>query len=441
MTADGLPTPRPCPLHATRSRRQILKTAAAVAAGGVLLDPFIARSANVAGNDVLKVGLIGCGGRGTGAAQQALKADKHTELYAVADAFQEQIDTSLNALSNTDRAAQLNVPKDRQYAGFDAYKAVINTCDVVLLATTPHFRPMHLKAAVEANKHVFCEKPVAVDAPGVRSVLATCEEAKRKNLSIVSGLCLRYSNGFGEVIRRVHGGAIGDVLTLQANDYRGPIWVKQRREGETEMHWQMRNWYYYTWLSGDFNVEQHVHHLDVCSWTMNGLYPAKALGMGGRVVRTGENFGNIYDHFSVVYEYDNPQKTKLFANTRQHDKCKGDMSNYAVGTKGAADISNKRWSITGENPWKFTGEPNDIYQTEHDALFAAIRSGKPINNGEYMSKSTMLAIMGRMSAYTGQEVTWKMAMNSKEELSPKAYTWDAEPPSSEVAVPGVTKFA
>src|SRR5688572_2492073 len=197
MTARMTPT-GPAP-----SRRQLLKSAA-VAAGGVLLDPFIARSANVGGNDVLKVGLIGCGGRGTGAAEQALRADKHTELYAVADAFQDQIDVSLKALSETDRAAQLNVPRGRQYAGFDAYKAVIDSCDVVLLATTPHFRPMHLKAAIDAGRHVFAEKPVAVDAPGVRSVLATCEEAKRRNLSVVSGLCLRYSNGFREVVRRVH---------------------------------------------------------------------------------------------------------------------------------------------------------------------------------------------------------------------------------------------
>jgi predicted dehydrogenase len=423
----------------TPSRRQLLKTAAAVAAGGVLLDPFIARSANVAGNDVLKVGLIGCGGRGTGTARQALAADKHTELYAVADAFQDYIDISLAALAKTDRAAQLNVPRDRQYAGFDAYKAVIESCDVVLLATTPHFRPMHLKAAVDAGKHVFAEKPVAVDAPGVRSVLATCEEAKRKNLSVVSGLCLRYSNGYREAVRRVHEGAIGDVVAIQCNDYRGTIWTKQRKPEWTDMQWHMRNWYYYTWLSGDFNVEQHVHNLDVCSWAM-GRYPVKAVGMGGRVARTGENFGNVYDHFSVTYEYDNPQKTRLFASTRQHDKCKTDMGNYLLGTKGSADIAAKRWSTSGENPWKFSGEDNDVYQTEHDELFAAIRAGKPINNGDYMAKSTLLAIMGRMSAYTGKEVTWEMAMNSKEELSPKAYTWDAEPPPSEVAVPGVTKF-
>jgi predicted dehydrogenase len=426
--------------RATPSRRQLLKTAAAVAAGGALLDPFIARSANVAGNDVLKVGLIGCGGRGTGAARQALAADKHTELYAVADAFQDYIDTSLKALRETDRAAQLNVPRDRQYAGFDAYKAVIDSCDVVLLATTPHFRPMHLKAAVDAGKHVFAEKPVAVDAPGVRSVLATCEEAKRKNVSIVSGLCLRYSNGYRAGIARVHDGAIGDITFLQANDYRGPILVKSRRPEWTEMQWHMRNWYYYTWLSGDFNVEQHVHNLDVCSWVMGGRYPVKAVGMGGRQARTGENYGNIYDHFSVVYEYDDDRRTRLFANTRQMPNVKSELGTRVVGTKGEAALASRRSAISGENAWKFDGETNDVYQTEHDELFASIRAGKPINNGDYMAKSTLLAIMGRMSAYTGQEITWEMAMNSKEDLSPKAYTWDAEPPPSEVAVPGVTKF-
>ena len=231
-----------------------------------------------------------------------------------------------------------------------------------------------------------------------------------------------------------------DITYLQANDYRGPIWTKQRQPGETEMHWQMRNWYYYTWLSGDFNVEQHVHNLDVCSWVMGGRYPVKALGMGGRQARAAENFGNIYDHFSVIYEYDDPRKTRLFANTRQMPNVKGDLSTHVVGTKGAAVLASRRSEVTGENPWKFDGEVNDVYQTEHDELFASVRNGKPINNGEYMARSTLLAIMGRMTAYTGQEITWDMAMKSKEDLSPEAYAWDAEPPKSDVAVPGVTKF-
>jgi predicted dehydrogenase len=433
----------PIPERPTPSRRQVLRAAAAVAAGGagaLLLDPLIARSANVAGNETLKVGLIGAGGRGTGAAREALAADKYAKLHAVADAFQDHIDVAMEALRKTEQAAQVDVPRDRQFAGFDAYKAVLESCDVVLLATPPHFRPMHLKAAVEAGKHVFAEKPVAVDAPGVRSVLATCELAKQKRLSVVSGLCLRYSFAYQQAFARVHDGAIGDIVTLQANDFRGPIWAKQRKPDWTDMQWHMRNWYYYTWLSGDFNVEQHVHNLDVCSWAMNGLYPVKALGMGGRQVRTAENFGNIYDHFSVIYEYDNEQKTRLFAQTRQMEKVKSDLTTRVVGTKGAATLASRRSEITGQNPWKYDGELNNVYETEHRELFTSIRDGKPINNGEYMSKSTLLAIMGRMSAYTGQEITWDMAMKSKEDLSPKAYTWDAEPPKSEVAMPGVTKF-
>ena len=223
---------------------------------------------------------------------------------------------------------KLDVPRERQFVGFDAYQQVIDSgVDVVLLATPPHFRPAHLRAAIDAGKHVFAEKPVAVDAPGVRSVLETCELAATKGLSVVSGLCLRYSKGFQALVARLHDGAIGDIHTLQANDYRGPIWVKPRQEDWTDMHWQMRNWYYFTWLSGDFNVEQHVHFLDVCAWIMQDTYPESAVGMGGRQVRTGPEYGNIYDHHGVVYEYANG--TKLFSNTRQMSGCYNDMSAHA----------------------------------------------------------------------------------------------------------------
>jgi predicted dehydrogenase len=244
----------------------------------------LARGAYVTGSDVLRVGLIGCGGRGTGAAAQALAADKNVKLTAMGDAFKDRLESSLAELNKDQTiAAKIDVPQDRCFVGFDAYKAVIASgVDVVLLASPPQFRPLHLGAAVEAGKHIFAEKPVAVDAPGVRSVLTICEEARKKNLSVVSGLCLRNSLGFQETIQRIHDGAIGDVLTLQANDYRGPIWVKPRQPDWSDMEWQMRNWYYFTWLSGDFNVEQHVHYLDVCAWVMNGEYPVRAVGMGGR---------------------------------------------------------------------------------------------------------------------------------------------------------------
>jgi predicted dehydrogenase len=268
-------------------------------------------------------------------------------------------------------------------------------------------------------------------------VLASCEAAKEKKLSVVSGLCLRYSFGFKETIGRIHDGAIGELRYLQANDLRGPIWLRLREPDWTDMHWQMRNWYYFTWLSGDFNVEQHVHYLDVASWVMNGKYPVKAVGTGGRQVRTGPEFGNIYDHHAVVYEYDNG--VRLLSHTRQMPGCKGDMSLQVFGGNGTANISERGLSIRAASAWTYDGEKNEAYQTEHDELFRSIRNGQPINNGEYMSHSTLLAIMGRMATYTGQEVTWKQAFESKEDLSPPAYEWGPLPTPA-IAVPGVTKL-
>ncbi len=419
------------------SRRDFLKTSAAVA-GALALVPHV----HAAGSDVLKIGLIGCGQRGTGAAAQALKADKNVQLVALADAFEDRLQSSLQTLKDDkDIAAKIAVDAKNCFTDFNAYKQLLATnVDVVLLATPPQFRPLHLRAAVDAGKHVFAEKPCAVDAPGVRAVLETCEAAKKKNLSVVSGLCLRYDDGFRETLKRIHGGDIGDVHTLQANDYRGGIWVKPRQPDWTDMHWQMRNWYYFTWLSGDFNVEQHVHYLDTCAWMMKNEYPVKAIGMGGRAERTETKYGNIYDHFSIIYEYANG--AKLFSNCRQQPNCKGDMSAHAVGTKGRAELTDGKRGlhIQTDKKWVFPGSKRDMYQTEHDELFASIRAGKPLNNGDYMAKSTLLAIMGRMAAYTGQEITWEMALNSKEDLTPAKYEWgEIETPA--IAIPGKTKFS
>ena len=406
-----------------------------------------------AGSDVLKVGLIGCGDRGTGAAGQALMADKNVKLVAMADAFEDRLNKSLgNLLDKKDVAAKVDVKPDAKFIGFDGYKQVIERCDVVLLTTPPQFRPLHLKAAVEAGKHVFAEKPVAVDAPGVRSVLESCALAKKKNLSVVSGLCIRYDAGFQEAVKRIHGGMIGDVVTLFANDYRGGRWEKKRQPDWSDMTYHMRNWYNFTWLSGDFNVEQHVHFLDVCAWVMKGEYPTKAIGMGGRTVLSGTEYGNIYDHFSIVYEYANG--AKLVSNTRQHPKTKGDMSAHVLGTKGRSLICERTNGLTIKSEkldWVYEGPANEMYQAEHDALFASIRSGKPINNGEYMSHSTLLAIMGRMAAYTGQEITWKIALDSKEDLlkgvlgtknddSTPKYDWDTKLTHPPVSLPGIAKY-
>jgi predicted dehydrogenase len=426
--------------RASASRRDFLKASTAVAVGGALAG---LPSVHAAGNGLLRVGLIGCGNRGTGAAGQALRADKEVKLVAMADAFKDRIQQSLTTLRKDEEiAGKIDVPPERCFEGFDAYKEVIAASDVVLLCTPPHFRPLHLKAAIDAGKHVFAEKPVAVDAPGVRSVVETCALARKKNLSIVSGLCLRYDNGFKETIRRIHEGAVGDVFALQANDYRGSIWVHPRQPDWSDMVWQMRNWYYFTWLCGDFNVEQHVHFLDVCAWAMKNEYPVKAMGLGGRQVRTGPEFGHIYDHFSVVYEYANG--TKLFSNCRQQKGCKNDISGHVMGTKGIAQLVERKRGLvikTANGSWHYDGPENQMYQAEHDELFASIRAGKPINNGDYMAKSTLLAIMGRMAAYTGQEITWDMASKSNEDLSPPRYDWDVLLPVPPVARPGVTKFS
>jgi len=424
----------------TAHRREFLQASAVAAASATLA---LSRSAHAADGNLLKIGLIGCGGRGSQAAIEAMRADQNVKLWAMADAFEDRLEGSLNSLARKeDVASKIDVSPERRFVGFDAYKQVIDCCDVVLLCTPPQFRPLHLRAAVDAGKHVFAEKPVAVDAPGVRSVLATCEDAKKKSLSIVSGLCLRYDYGFQDTIKRIHDGELGKVLTMFANDYRGTIWVKLRQPEWSDMTYQMRNWYYYTWLSGDFNVEQHVHFLDVCSWAKGNEYPVRAVGMGGRQQRTGAEYGHIYDHFSIVYEY--ADGTRLISSCRQQENCSNDMSAEVICSDGSAVLSDgkKGLVITDKNGRRpYTGRTNKMYQTEHDELFASIRSGKPINNGDYMAKSTLLAIMGRMAAYTGQAITWDMAMNSKEDLTPPKYDWDIALPAPPVAKPGFTKFA
>jgi predicted dehydrogenase len=424
---------------AATNRRQFLQTSGLAVLGGTLASNAFAAQPNTSPGNLLRVGLIGCGGRGTGAAAQALAADPNVKLVAMADGFRDRIETSLAAIQKEpDTAGKIDVPTSRQFDGFDGYLKVIEQSDVVLLTSPPHFRPIHLQAAVDAGKHVFAEKPVAVDAPGVRKVLKACEQAQQKNLSIVSGLQMRFSEGHRETIKRLHDGALGEIRTLQANDYRGPIWVKPREPGWTDMQYHMRNWYYFTWLSGDFNVEQHIHILDLCNWIMNDQYPVRAYGTGGRQVRTGPDYGNIYDHHAVTYEY--PNGAKLFATCRQMSGCMNDISTHVMGAKGTAAFSQRGFEILTDNRWVHKADRSNAQQIEHDQLFASIRSGKPINNGSYMSRSTLMAIMGRMATYTGQTISWDQAMNSKEDLSPDRYDWDATPPASDVAIPGVTPF-
>jgi myo-inositol 2-dehydrogenase / D-chiro-inositol 1-dehydrogenase len=420
------------------SRRDFLATSAVAVAGASLAALPSLGNVHAAGSDVLKIGLIGCGDRGTGAATQALNADPHTKLVAMGDMFPDHLDAKLKALKEDPKVGdRVDVKPDDRFIGFNAYKKVLAAdVDVVILTTPPHFRPLHLKAAVEAGKHIFCEKPVAVDAPGLRSVIETCRIAKDKNLALVSGLCYRYERSKRETMARIHDGAIGDIVALHTNYNAHGLWKVGREKRMTDMEWQLRNWLYFTWLSGDHIVEQHIHSLDKMAWAMKDKPPLKAVGLGGRQSRIGEEFGYIFDHHAVVFEYDNG--VKLFSYCRQQDRTAADVNDYVIGTQGVADIM--KHSIKGKNDWKAKKEKNDdMYQNEHDELFASIRAGKPIQNGDYMTKSTLMAIMGRMATYTGQVITWDMAMNSKEDMTPPVYEFGPLP-IPDVARPGVTKF-
>jgi predicted dehydrogenase len=294
-----------------------------------------------------------------------------------------------------------------------------------------------LRAAVNAGKHCFVEKPVAVDAPGCRSILATCEEAQRRNLAIVSGLCYRYDPPKRELMRRLHDGTIGQIVALHTTYNTGPTGRRQERQPAwSDMEWQMRNWYFFTWLSGDHNVEQHVHSLDKMAWAMGDKYPVRAVGMGGRQVRT--DIGNIFDHHAVVYEFENGVKCHSYC--RQQPGCANDVSDFIIGTTGTADVQRHRlYNLQRAETWRFRGDAGNMYQVEHDEMFASIRNGRPINNGDYMTKSTLMGIMGRMATYTGKVVTWQEALNSREDLTPPSYEWGPLPVGP-VARPGVTQL-
>ena len=424
------------------SRRKFVAQSATTVGAAIAATLPISRSAWAAGSDEIKIGLVGCGGRGSGAAAQALRADDGNKLVAVADAFEDRLNIGLSTLQKQpDIKDRVVVDSEKQFVGFDAYQRVIDSgVDVVLLATPPHFRPMQLRACIEAGKHVFAEKPVAVDGPGVRSVLETTELAKQKGLYIVSGLNTRYSGKAQEFMKRIHEGAIGDIVTMHAARYANGVWTRARQPGMSEMEYQMRNWYYFTWLSGDFNVEQFVHQLDQMAWANGGKYPERCYGTGGRQVRTGPDHGHIYDHFETTFDYGN--NLRAFAGTRHWKGCMPESGTYITGTKGTASMTRRKIAIEGENPWEAPRDRKEIdsHQLEHDDFFAALRSGTVINNGEYMAKSTLMAIMARMTAYTGKNLTWEEALNSKEALVPSAYTWEGTPPEAKVAVPGVTKF-
>ena len=427
----------------TVTRRQFLSTS--VVLGSALVAPAILPGnlfANTNG-DTLRIGLVGCGGRGTGAAAQALKADPNVVLTALGDAFPEPPQSSLKALhGEKDIADKVKVAPDHCFVGLDAYQKVIDSgVDVVLLASPPAFRPVHLQAAVAAGKHIFCEKPVATDSPGVRSVLATAKLAKEKNLSLVTGFCWRYEGARREFYQRIHDGAIGDLRAVYATYYTGQVKpmppASARPKGMGDLEWQLRNWYNFTWLSGDGLVEQAVHSVDKVAWAMKDQPPLKAIAVGGR--QTPNHQGNIFDHMFVTYEY--PDEVRAFVGQRQVSNCANENSDYLMGAAGYAKIPG--WQapfIRGKSTWRYTGPKSDMYQQEHNELFASIRAGTAHNDGEWMAHSTLLAIMGRMAAYTGQEVTWEDALNSQERLVPEKLDWNMKLDIRPMAVPGFTKL-
>lgn len=420
------------------NRRSFLKRSSIIAGTAMASSLALSRSVHAAGDDVLKVGLVGCGGRGTGAAAEALTGDKNTKLVAMGDTFVDRLAGSLaNLTTDPALSAQIDVPTERQFIGFDAYKSVIDSdIDVVLLCGPPGFRPVHFQYAVEQNKHVFAEKPVAVDGPGIRTIFAAAQEAKKKGLAVVSGFCYRYNVPIREIVKRIHDGEAGDIISLQASSNKGASWHNGQKPEWSEMEYQIRNWYYFTWLSGDFNVEKHVHNIDKAAWVMHDEPPIRATGLGGRQVRTDKQFGHIYDHMSVVYEFKNG--VRLYSNCRQINGCSNETSDLIFGTKGTFELASGPVGTGRRRERKKYIGPT-MWQQEQTELFASIRNGTPLYDGDTMCKSTMMAIMGRMACYTGQSLEWDQCWNSNEDLAPAKLEWGpiATPP---VAMPGITKF-
>ncbi|MBI83858.1 MAG: oxidoreductase [Planctomycetaceae bacterium] len=428
------------------SRRQFLKNSTATVAGTTLAGSLtnLSATAHAAGSDWLKVGLVGCGGRGTGAALQALRADPHTKLVAVADAFQEKIDGSLKTLRQQEEvASRVTVDPSHQFVGLDSYQHVIDAVDVVLLCTPPGFRPVHFAAAVEAGKHIFTEKPMATDSAGIRSVIQSVRLSKDKGLSVVSGFCWRYSNPKRALFEKIHDGSIGDVRSVFGTYYTTPVKkmlpVESRPDGMSDLEWMVRNWYNFTWLSGDGLVEQACHTVDWVSWAYGDKVPVSCTAVGGRQIPSAG--GNIFDHVEVNYLWDNGARG--FVVHRQIDGCYGENQLYVLGTKGNGALTRHSQisDLTDQRVWKYDGSVNSMYQAEHDALFASIRSGNPVNHGDRMANSTMMAIMGRLAAYTGEKITWEMAINSQDTLVPAITDgWNTPVVSRKIAQPGTVRY-
>lgn len=424
------------------ARRDFLKKSAIVAGAAVASSlPTLGHSAV---DDTIKVALIGCGGRGTGAAFDALAANQNVKIVALADAFKDAVDTAHKNLSAR-HADRIDVPEDRKFVGFDAYKHAIAAADVVLLVSPPGFRPAHFEEAIRKGKHVFMEKPVAVDVPGVRQVLAAAQEAKRKKLNVVVGLQRRYDSTYRDIVERVKDGAVGDIVSGQVYWNGGGVWVRPRQAGQTEMEYQVRNWYYFNWLCGDHIVEQHVHQLDVANW-MKGSYPVSVQGTGSRAWRKGKDHGEIYDNHAVEYTY--ADGSVIYSQCRHFEGTSNRVDETFQGTKGRVYLGTGiLWDSKGKEIYRHqnSGNPNP-YQHEHVELFGAIARGEYRHaDAEYGAYSSLTGIIGRLATYSGQVIKWDDALKSNINLMPDRLAWDALPkvlPNADgyypYAVPGQT---
>jgi len=430
-----------------QQRRDFLKASAAIAGSAMLSSIPLMGHSSV--NDTIKVALVGCGGRGSGAIDQALSTKFNLELVAMADAFKDRLDECFKNTSEKHKD-KVKVPDDHKFVGFDAYKKAIELADVVILATTPGFRPIHFEEAIKQGKHVFMEKPVAVDAPGIRKVLATAEEAKRKKLNVVVGLQRRYQANYRETIKRIQDGAIGDIVSGQVYWNSGGVWVHPRKPGQTEMEYQMRNWYYFNWLCGDHIVEQHVHNIDVANW-VKGSYPVSIQGTGSQAWRKGKDYGEIYDNHAVELTY--ADGSVIYSQCRHFEGTSNRVDETFQGTKGRTFLSSNNagrlWDQKGTMLYNHpTKDQKNPYQTEHDELFESISKGEYNHwDAEYGAKSTLTGIIGRYATYSGQVIKWDDALNANNSLMPDVLTWDAKPkvlPNEEglypVAQPGLFQW-
>lgn len=407
-----------------KSRREFLKTtvAGAAVAGGLSL----ARSAHAAGDDAIKIGMIGCGGRCTGAAANAMRAGTDVKLVAMCDLFDDRLQANRKGLGKM-FPDQVMVNDDCCFTGLDGYQGVIDNCDVVLIACASKFHPMYMRVAIEAGKHVFVEKPHAIDPPGVRQVVEACKLAEEKGLSVQSGLQSRYHAGWRETFKRIHDGAIGDIVAIQSMFLRAPYVLRTRRPDITELQYQFDNWYHFRWLSGDDVPQSLVHNVDRVSWLMHEEMPLQAFGLAGRSSSFGELYGDMFDHHTVVYEY--ASGTRLYALCRTQAGCYNNARDVIMGSKGICHLG--RCKIEGETNWTFEGPHNNPYDAEQKAFIESIRSGEPINAGSYMANSTMIGVMGQITCYTGKMTKWQDAYDANIQYGPKPedVSYDMDPPS------------